>query len=264
MKKHRLFLASLISWLLSSMVCPVDSLAQCPMENIAFKDGEMLNYDLYFQWNFVWVKCGSAHYSVKKDEYNGKSVLRADLLFKTSKKVDMFFVMRDTLVSYITHDLVPLYFRKGATEGKRYTVNEVWYTYPEGKTQLRQRYLNRHGEESFREHTSSECIYDMLSILSRARSYDTSNLKIGDRLHYSMATGYAIKQETLVYKGKEDWEANDGKTYRCLVFSLLDDEDPEKQKEMLRFYVTDDSRHTPIRIDFHLKFGTAKAYFKSR
>lgn len=253
--------AILLAWLLLA-ASPQPMRAQCPTKNTAFKAGERLNYDLYFQWNFVWIKCGSAHYSIKEHTYSGKKALRNDLLFKTSKKMDMFFVMRDTLVSYITPDLVPLYYRKGATEGKRYTVNEVWYTYPEGKTKLRQRYLNRHGEESYRDHVTTECLYDMLSILSRARSFETSGMKVGERIHFSMATGYAVKQEILVYKGKERWKANDKKTYDCLVFSLLDDDDPEKKKEMLRFYVTDDARHMPVRIDFHLKFGTAKAYFK--
>ena len=50
------------------------------------------------------------------------------------------------------------------------------------------------------------------------------------------------------------------KTYLCLVFSLLDYEEKEKDKELLRFYVTDDTRHMPVRIDFYLRFGTAKAY----
>ena len=34
--------------------------AQCGIENKAFKSGEYLSYDLYFNWKFVWVKAGSA------------------------------------------------------------------------------------------------------------------------------------------------------------------------------------------------------------
>ena len=37
----------------------------------------------------------------------------------------------------------------------------------------------------------------------------------------------------------------------------------DKDKEMLRFYVTDDQNHLPVRIDFYLRFGTAKAFYKS-
>lgn len=34
------------------------SFAQCGIENTAFKSGEMLEYDLYFNWKFIWVKVG--------------------------------------------------------------------------------------------------------------------------------------------------------------------------------------------------------------
>ena len=75
-----------------------------------------------------------------------------------------------------------------------------------------------------------------------------------------MATGKKVEEQTLVYRGKKEWKANDDKRYSCLVFSLLDYEEKNKEKELLRFYVTDDARHMPVRIDFYLKFGTAKAY----
>lgn len=244
---------------LVALAMPCITRAQCPMDNTAFRAGEKLTYDLYFNWNFIWVRCGSAYYTIKSDTYRGKDVLRNDLLFTTSKRCDAFFVMRDTLINYITPDLVPLYFRKGATEGRHYTVDELWYSYTGGKTSVRQRRLNRDGEWSEKQTVSDDCIFDMLSILSRARSYDTKALRVGDRIHFPMATGKSVKQQTLVYKGKQRWKANDKKTYQCLVFSLLNDED--KKKELLRFFVTDDARHVPVRIDFNLKFGTAKAFF---
>ena len=34
--------------------------AQCGIDNTAFKSGESLEYDLYFNWQFIWVKVGSA------------------------------------------------------------------------------------------------------------------------------------------------------------------------------------------------------------
>ena len=35
---------------------PLNISAQCGIENTAFKSGEFLSYDLYFNWKFVWVK----------------------------------------------------------------------------------------------------------------------------------------------------------------------------------------------------------------
>ena len=36
----------------------------------------------------------------------------------------------------------------------------------------------------------------------------------------------------------------------------------KKDKEIVRFYVTDDNRHVPIRLDMFLRFGSAKAFLK--
>ena len=236
--------------------------AQCTRQNKAFQAGETLTYDLYFNWKFVWVKAGTAHYKITSSTYNGKSSLRTDLLFQGSKRLNSVFPMKDTLISQMTPELVPLYFRKGATEGKHYTVDEVWYSYPGGKSHVKQKFLNRHGEISNTEHESDECNYDMLSILNVARSFDPTGYKVGHRIHFPMATGTKVEPQTLIYKGVENFKANVDVTYRCLVFSLLDYES-KKEKELLRFYVTDDDNHLPIRIDFYLRFGVAKAYYVS-
>ncbi len=237
--------------------------AQCTRENKAFQAGEALTYDLYFNWKFIWVKAGTANYSVKKTTYKGQESLRTDLLFQGSKRLNAVFPMKDTLISQMTPELVPLYFRKGALEGKRYTVDEVWYSYPNGKSHVDQHFLTHEGELLKTQHETDECNYDMLSILNVARSFDPTNYKVGQRIHFPMATGKKVEEQTLVYKGKEVFEANDDVKYRCLVFSLLDYDVKDKDKEMLRFYVTDDQNHLPVRIDFYLRFGTAKAFYKN-
>ena len=33
-----------------------------------------------------------------------------------------------------------------------------------------------------------------------------------------------------------------------------------KYKEIVRFYVTDDANHVPVRLDMFLRFGSAKAF----
>jgi len=243
------------------MLQPLKSSAQCKYPNTAFNPGETLNYDLYFNWKFIWVKVGSTHFSVRSSTYNGTEALRTDILFKSNKTCEAIFPMRDTLISYTTPELEPLYFRKGALEGKRYTVDEVWYSYPNGKTQMKQRYRSHEGVWTDRQASSDDCVNDMLNILLLARSKDYSKMKAGQRIYYKMVTGKRLSDQILIYKGIEEFKANDKHIYRCLVFSLLDDKEKKKEKELLRFYITDDENHLPVRIDFYLKFGSAKAYF---
>lgn len=243
------------------MLSAMQGYAQCEHENKAFQAGEALTYDLYFNWKFIWVKAGTANYTVRKTTYKGQESLRTDLLFQGSKRLNSVFPMKDTLISQMTPTMIPLYYRKGALEGKRYTVDEVWYSYPNGKSHVDQHFLTHEGELLKTQHETDECNYDMLSILNVARSFDPTNYKVGQRIHFPMATGKRVEEQTLVYRGKENFEANDDITYRCLVFSLLDYDVKDKDKEMLRFYITDDMNHLPVRIDFYLRFGTAKAFY---
>ena len=45
--------------------------AQCGSGNTAFQDGETLNYDLYYNWAFVWVKVGQAQWNIRKTNFEG-------------------------------------------------------------------------------------------------------------------------------------------------------------------------------------------------
>lgn len=245
---------------LAFFVLTLGTSAQCPLVNSAFQAGEDLHYQLYFNWKFIWLKAGTANLNISDATYQGQKAYRCHLITRGSKRTDKFFMMRDTLLSYLTPDLVPLYFRKGALEGKRYNVDEVWYSYSNGTTQLQQRYRNHRGEVSDRQYQSSECIYDMVSMLLRARSFDATQFKEGERLHFLMADGDDVSEETLIYRGKKKFKMEEtGTVYRCLVFSFVEYE-KKKEKEIVTFYVTDDANHAPVRLDLFLKFGTAKAF----
>ena len=41
----------------------------CKFRNTAFKSGEFLSYNLYYNWKFVWVKAGTASMSIVQSRY---------------------------------------------------------------------------------------------------------------------------------------------------------------------------------------------------
>ena len=233
--------------------------AQCKFTNTAFKPGEFLTYNLYFNWKFVWVKVGNATMSTTSSKYHGKQAYRASLTTRSSQKADKFFVMRDTLLCYNSHDLEPLYFRKGAREGDRYTVDEAFFTYPGNRPHIKQHRQKNDGSHVWKEHTPGECTYDMLSIFLRARSFNPEGWKKGNRINFPITDGTKITPAILEYKGKTTVKADNGVKYRCLQLSYIENENG-KEKEIVRFYVTDDSNHVPVRLDMFLKFGSAKAF----
>ena len=148
--------------------------AQCGAVNDAIKPGETLSYELKFNWKFIWINAGWAKMTVNEATYKGMPCLRTDLESYTNKKIDFFFKMRDTLTCITTKDLVPVYFRKGAEEGKRYTVDEVNFSYRNGLCIVDQQRTLRGNTD--KHHDEMEvCVYDMLSILLQARSYDPTD-----------------------------------------------------------------------------------------
>jgi hypothetical protein len=233
--------------------------AQCAVKNEAIQSGEALTYQLKFNWKFIWVDAGQARMDMKATSYKGQPAFRCSLTSVSNRKVDAFFKMRDTLTCITTNRLEPLYFRKGAEEGDRYTVDEVHFSYKDGKCTARQRRARRDKEPRSSVDTSDQCIFDMLSILLQARSYNGDDYKVGDRIHFDMATGVKVEEQTLIYRGKKNFKAEDGVKYRCMVFSLVEYK-KGKEKEVITFYVTDDKNHLPVRLDLYLNFGSAKAF----
>ena len=80
-----------------------------------------------------------------------------------------------------------------------------------------------------------------------------------------MATGRKVEKQTLIYRGKKKFEAEDDDetVYRCLVFSLVEYDKKGREQEVITFYITDDLNHLPVRLDLYLNFGSAKAFLKN-
>ena len=242
---------------------PLIASAQCGIENTAFKSGEELAYDLYFNWKFIWVKVGTAEMDTKMAKFEGKDAWKSYLITRGNPKLDKFFIMRDTLLSYCNPDLSPLYFRKGAQEGDSYYVDEIWYSYPHGNCQLKKHRITSSGEHLWKTTTYKSCIYDMMSIFLRARNFDASKMKKNETIPMPVSDAMGLSNSWLEYRGKENYKMSDTKEkFRCLVFSFYERENG-KSKELLRFWVTDDDNHIPVRLDMFLSFGSAKAYLKS-
>ena len=239
---------------------PLNISAQCGIENTAFKSGEFLSYDLYFNWKFVWVKVGTASMSTVQSNYKGQQAFRSSLITRGNSQLDNVFVMRDTLLCYTDTDLAPLYFRKGAREGSRYYVDELWYTYPNGNCHLRMHRIDHDGEVHWKDAEYKDCIYDMMSIFLRARNFDATKMKVGDKIPMPISDARHLTNSWLKYNGTTTLKMkNSGDKYRCLVFSFIEREDGENH-ELIRFYITDDRNHLPVRLDMFLSFGSAKAY----
>ena len=83
----------IVCMLLLLFVWVAASEGQCTFRNTAFKSGEYLSYNLYYNWKFVWVKAGTASMSTVESSYGGRRAWRASLTTRGSKRVDDMFVL---------------------------------------------------------------------------------------------------------------------------------------------------------------------------
>ena len=103
----------------------------------------------------------------------------------------------------------------------------------------------------------------MMSIFLRARNFDASKLKKGEVIPMPISDASSLSNSWLEFRGKENFKMDNSKEkFRCLVFSFYERED-NKSHELIRFYITDDQNHIPVRLDMFLNFGSAKAFLKS-
>lgn len=226
-------------------------------------DGERLSYTLFFNWKFVWIKAGEASLSTRATTYKGQKAYTSTLLGSTNKTADAIFRLRDTLTTIVRPDALPLYFVKHCQEAEDIVYERAWFSYPSANVyRAKQTKVYIDGHERNTEFSRTTPIFDMISLMQYARTFDMQRLKRNQRLVYPMVTGKKVEDQTLIYMGKQEVTTLSGKDVSCHVFSLVQTAEKGGEAELLRFFISDDERHIPIQIDIALKFGTAKAKLK--
>lgn len=253
---------SIILFILFSIGHPNAINAQCKLKNTVIQDGEKIAYTLFFHWGILWKEAGDAIFTTEKVNYNGTEAFKMNLLVASNSVADNFFMMRDTITSIVSKDLEPLYFRKAAEEGKRYTIDEAVYEYKDNKSYIHQKRTWKDGSSKNYDSQSKECIYDMLSVIGKARSMSESDYKKGDKLNIEMSTGKVVEKLVLEYKGIEKVKAENSKTYKCMVFSLLKKNKKNKLKDFISIYISNDESRMLVKLKFELNFGSAQVTLK--
>jgi hypothetical protein len=87
-------------------------------------------------------------------------------------------------------------------------------------------------------------------------------MKVGDKIAMPISDASHLSHSWLQFQGRETFKVEDTKEkFNCLVFSFIERENGENH-ELIRFFITDDQNHIPVRLDMFLSFGSAKAFLK--
>ncbi len=237
--------------------------SQCKVVNNAFKSGETISYDLYFNYGLINTRAGRGSMNIQMVDYKGVSAYNTRLIFNTSGLVGSVFTVSDTLVSYIDMDLRPLLFSKNAHEGKDHSKEIQVFSYEEDQIKIRTNRIFNDKKRFDETLTTDECTYDFLSVFPYIRNLDYSDMKAGESKTIQYISGKKIAKMAVTYKGKSRVKANNGKTYNTIDISLTIARDAFKDaEEAISASLTDDDNRIPILLNTHLKVGAIRGVLR--
>ncbi len=232
----------------------------CSVTNSAFNPNEQLTFQVYYNWNFVWVKAGYVHFAAKETTYAGKPSYLFKATGRTHKSYDPFYKVRDTYQSYVDREtLKPHKFLRKTNQGGYTTYEEIRFdqdagtiTSKKGRTKEKARQM----DFSFNEN----CMHDIVSILYYLRNIDITGLKKGDKVPINIFFEEKEYDLYVKYLGTETVKVKKKGKFKCHKFSpLLIAGDIFKENNKMIVYVTADDNKLPVLIESPIRVGTIKA-----
>lgn len=262
-KYNKLLLKGLVAVLLV-MFTSGNLYSQCKIENNYFQSGEVLNYDLYFKIGPFTKKSGKARMSVVNTNYQGQDAFKISLASSSEGLARDLFAMDDTISCVISKNLVPLAFNKDAHEDGDYTRERLTYSYSGNNATIRS-IRHKNGNFKFdKTFQTTNCTYDMLSVVFYARTLNYSSMKKGDKKRVDFVSAKKQMYMEIIHDGTENLKANDGKKYKCIKLQLkITDDAFENEENAMTVYLTNDQNRMPVRIDSKLKVGNARVILKN-
>ena len=221
-------------------------------------------FNLYLGLGPVKIPAGTAHLYDTDVIYEGHQAIRTAMEMSTNTTADKVFPLRDTIESYNTNSGESIYFRKTVNEGSKHNLETARFSKDRERfiVNLTTWDMNTGNRTSQTTEWRSTRIFDLMSMIAYTQGFDTSESEPGRTESLPMVNGNMVVQQYLVYTGNKKVKADNGKTYDCMVISIRDYKEG-KERETVKAYVTNDSKHIPVQLDIILGTGTSiKAVLK--
>jgi len=239
------------------------SFSQCKPMVKSFKSGEVLKFDIIYNWGFIWVNAGKVTFKVKKEFLNKKEVYHFSGVGTSVKKYDWIFKVRDYYDSWAyINTLKPIKYKRNTSEGKQKTKNYYSFNYRYKKI-----YTDTWNTQKKRQKSTlklQNCTFDIMTAVYFARTFDFNNFKINQKIPLTMIVDNEIYNLYGRFLGKDTIKTKKGGKYKCLKFSILLVEGTMfKGGEDLTVWVSDDKNRIPLHVEAKILVGSVKAIFNS-
>ncbi len=232
-------------------------------ENPAFKPGEKLEYNMYYNLGFIWIQAARVKFEVKDVVYNKEPAYKLAMTGETAKTFSVFY-FKDTTLTYIDKEtILPYYAYQASHESKYYSRDKYYFNKDtsDWKVIVETQTSKKHKLDTIE---TTKPFYDLLTTLYKLRSTDVSNLQKDQKLPMPMIFNDGTYDLYLRYVGKETIKLKNGKKYNCLKMKPLLAEGKVFEKgEGMTIWISDDKNHIPMMIESKLKIGSIKASLHS-
>lgn len=211
-------------------------------------EAETLDYRLSLSLGHISIGAGTASLSDGRVSYDGDDCIRMQLTMNTGRAADVFFVLRDTIVSVQQTDGTPLHYEKIVNEADKHNVETADFSETEGRCDVNLKIFSSNRKVTDRTETWNGRVYDMLGMLRFARGLHSEGRAEGSVVRMPMVNGDRVVMQNIVYEGVETVKDASGNRRKCLRLSVRDSK-YGTERETLKVYVTDDERHIPVRLD---------------
>lgn len=236
--------------------------ALCTPEVVAFYPGEKIEFDVYYNWGFVWLYAGEVEFKADTTSWNGQPAWRFLSTGKSRPSYDWFFKVRDRYESWATREeLKPLEFIRNTHEGGFECYNHYLFDYTSETINVTTFTSKRNA--SVKSVPITGCLSDVLTATYITRNLDAQTWTINQKIPLSMVLDDNHFELYIRYLGKETIIHRNKKRYECLKFSTsVAGGSIFKGGEAITVWVTDDKSHTPVLVQAEILVGSVKVYLR--
>ncbi len=256
-----LLISSSVGFLQNQALDKINSVDFCEVENTTFANGETVVYQLYYNWNFIWLSAGEVVFRVK--EYNDHYHLSAT--GRTYPSYEWFFKVRDYFESKVDKEtLLPFHSVRDVNEGNYTRYDKINFD----QSNQQAIYYWGKSKDSTLEAGISEldgCIHDIVSLFYSLRNVGIENFNDGDEFPVE------------VFLDKEAWPLNvkiasKNKNQRIKGYGKVNTTQlvPEliagtvfKKGAEMNVYVSNDANRVPLMIESPVSVGSIKAIIQN-
>ena len=216
------------------------------LENTAFNVGEKLTFDV----KYGFVTAGVAEMAVPKiKRISGRNAYHITFKVNSVPSFYVFYKVRDRYETYLdTQGLFPWRFEPHIREGGYSRDFSAFFDQRRGKAKT--------SEGSYE---IPEYVNDIVSAFYIARTFDFSEMKIGDRFNLQNFYKDKVYPLDIVYRGKETIDVEAG-TFDCIIVEpLVEEGGLFKSEGNIVIWLSDDGLKIPVKVKTKVLIGSIDA-----